>query len=75
MRLPKARIPVNAKRVEPGMYETPDRVLYINARELLVANGYEPSRENQLWIGRMVQEAGNKSGKAVLHRELQGAPR
>lgn len=41
--LPKAQIPINAKRTDPGMYMTPEGVLYLDAAELLRAHGYEPT--------------------------------
>ena len=64
-----SHIPPNAERVDPGFYQTADGVLYIDARELCLANGIAPTRANQEWIGRMVHDAGQEQGKPVLHRE------
>lgn len=66
-----SKIPPNAERVEPGMYRTPDGVLYLDAAELCIAHGYEPTRANQAMIARMAVEQGRREGKPVLEREFE----
>jgi hypothetical protein len=64
-----SRIPPDARKLEPGMYATPDGTLYLDAAELCVAHGYLPTRANQEMIARYAKEQGQREGKPVLERE------
>lgn len=64
----KREIPTRATKIAPGLYSVPDAggTLYIDAKELLEAEGIEPTLENQARIERAARElAAEQGGKPI----------
>lgn len=61
-----ANIPADSVKISPGLYGSPDGTLHIWAAELLEANGWEATPENEEIILKMAAELGNEQRKPMI---------
>lgn len=61
-------IPAGATRIGPGIYDSHDGEMHIDAAEMLEANGYEPTPENQARLEAEFDGVADAAGVAHWHR-------